>query len=280
MRKSVLFSFLFITAFARAQGDRITITDVQITSGGGGGTSIYGDISDFRSLAPNSEILRKDFSGFDSRRTMTEGGGSMFQSFQLGFKLPKSTSSALRAGITHVAQNNLMSSNGYRSESFPYDTLTSSQTGEQFYIDSMHHEYYDFQYGSRQLLLDASLIFRLQGDRRWSLFGGIGMSVGFSYESFTELTYGEWNFGGRSVNQGFDSNGSRLFERYDHKSGVSASVYLPLGIDFRIGKNREFWKPIHLFLETRPGFQLNDIPGNGLRMTVGSTGGLGLRVSL
>ena len=68
-------------------------------------------------------------------------------------------------------------------------------------------------------------------------------------------------------------------EYYKNKNNFGFSAYIPMGIDFRIGRKRKFWKQIHLFLELRPGINGTSIPE--LRTIVNSSMqyGFGLKVS-
>jgi len=52
-----------------------------------------------------------------------------------------------------------------------------------------------------------------------------------------------------------------------------------LGIDFRIGKKREFWKRTHLFYELRPGINVTSIPELRPITNASVQHGIGLRVS-
>jgi hypothetical protein len=87
-------------------------------------------------------------------------------------------------------------------------------------------------------------------ERRWSLYGGAGVTVGFAYSTYVNLEYAEWSE--RSLYSDDDKLPERTIktERFEADNGFSASIYLPLGVDFRVGKNREFWKPIHFYFET------------------------------
>ena len=126
---------------AQAQENKISVTEVHILSGAGGGYAEYGSIADFKSLAPNSEILKKDFTGFDDRSGGMNGitGMNVFQSLQIGLKLPKLKNAVLRLGVMHMEQSDLLTRSGHRSTSFAYDTLVSTQTGEQYFIDSLRN---------------------------------------------------------------------------------------------------------------------------------------------
>jgi hypothetical protein len=60
---------------------------------------------------------------------------------------------------------------------------------------------------------------------------------------------------------------------------MGGSIYLPMGIDFRIGKNRPFWKQTHLFYELKPSMNLTAIQNSSTLITGVFQHGLGLRVT-
>ncbi|MFM2206212.1 MAG: hypothetical protein RL213_187 [Bacteroidota bacterium] len=288
--KYVLLLFSSFTCMTvLAEPCSLQISEAHILSGGGGTTAVDGSFSDFRSLAPASRILGRDYSMFEPGVSFATDRSS-FQSLQLGFRTAKLPKAVLRIGVSNVIQSGLMTRSGFLSESFPYDTLVSSQTGESFFVDSTYYQQFDFRYGNKQLRLDINLLYRLHPEKRWTLQGGIGVTAGYSYAASTVLEYSAseggspgWNYNDSPIYMPWgyrNDRGEREVEKFDGKNGFGASVYVPLGIDFRVGKKREFWKPIHLYFETRPSIQLNSVPGRGICVGVGSSAGLGLRVDL
>ncbi|MFM2135218.1 MAG: hypothetical protein RL021_618 [Bacteroidota bacterium] len=217
-------------------------------------------------------------------------GSNTFTSLQLGLQLPKLPAAVLRVGVSHHIHSDLLSQSGFREERFPYDTLISTQTGTQYYTDSVHYEQYRFTYGNRQLRVDGNLLFRLHPEKRWVLQGGIGMSLGYSYSSTCELEYrtrddagGGYGYFGPSWYSGaYDQIGNQQKDReeFENSNVFGGGIYVPLGLDFRVGKRRDFWKPIHFYFESRPGIEFNAIPGKGLQVSVSSSAGFGLRVDL
>jgi hypothetical protein len=67
---------------------------------------------------------------------------------------------------------------------------------------------------------------------------------------------------------------------YENKGGFGFGVYAPLGIDFQVGKKRDFWMPIHLYLELRPGVNVNQIAGLGTSFSAGNFSNIGLRFQI
>lgn len=282
-----LLSILFLSSLA-AGAEGIRISEVHLLGGGGGATNQPGSLADFRSLAPGSSILRQNLDGYENNRFLYMGSNT-FSSLQLGLQFTRLPAAVLRLGISNHIQTDLLSRSGYKEERFPFDTLISSQTGTQYFTDSVHYEQYRFAYGNRQLRVDGNLLFRLHPEKRWVLQGGIGLSFGYTYSSTTELEYSAWDETGYGYYGavGHPGNNNLPFreqqtvrETFENDNVFGGGIYAPLGLDFRVGKRREFWKPIHFYFETRPGIEFNAIPGKGLQVSVGSYTGFGLRIDL
>ena len=191
----------------------------------------------------------------------------------------------LRLGISYFSGTSITSA-FYKEERFPYDTLTSSQTGQVIYIDSINSKSYSMNYSSEQLRLDASLIFRTNPEARWSLFAGIGVNAGLSINASTDIYFNRYESsdtrfinGNGSSPYGYSNTDNSKSENFKNKSNFGLSTYIPMGVDFRIGKKKEFWKRTHLFYELRPGVNITSIPE--LRTITNSSiqHGIGLRVS-
>lgn len=281
MKKVTLFAALVLSSVSFAQ--KIKITELHISNGTGFGGQINGSIDDFKILAPNSSILAMDFSqyspqGFPTYQTPGMNMSSSY-SLQLGLQCAKMPNVTYRVGITHVSNAGVLSAFGSYSQSFPYDTLTSSQTGEQIFIDSSNSKYYQMNHSNQQIRLDGAMIFRMFPDKRWSLHTGLGASIGMSYQSNTEISFWEsssmYSYSSYYYGQ---ENGQR--ESYKNKNSIGASLYIPFGIDFGIGKKREFWMPFHLYIETRPSLNINSINGIGTSFSPGMSSAAGLRIKL
>jgi hypothetical protein len=283
MRKISLIAALTISGMALSQ--KIKITELHISNGTGFGGQINGSIDDFKTLAPSSSILAMDFSqfnpqGFPTYQTPGMNLSSTY-SLQLGLQCVKKPNITCRVGITHVSNGGVLSAFGSYSQSFPYDTLTSSQTGEQIFLDSTNTKYYSMNHSNQQIRLDGALIFRMFPEKRWSIHTGLGATLGMSYQSNTNISYWESSsmfssyYDGNYYNQ---QNGEQ--ESYKNKNSVGASLYIPFGVDFCIGKKREFWMPFHLYVETRPSLNINSINGIGTTFSTGMSSALGLRVKL
>ncbi|MEY5000618.1 MAG: hypothetical protein RLZZ211_654 [Bacteroidota bacterium] len=237
-----------------------------------------GSLADFQTLAPQSVLLQQDLSAYQSSPFFNLSFPGQSQSLSVGLKLGKMPNATLRLGLMHTNQNNALSTGGGYTESFRIDTLTSSQSGTQYFVDSFSTHSYNANYSQEQLRLDASLIFRYNADKRWSFYGGIGANFGLSYNCVTNVEHSVYPYGDSyGLNMLSSYSGTHEHETFENKGGFGFGVYAPLGIDFQVGKKREFWKPIHLYTELRPGFNVNQIAGLGTSFSAGNFSNIGLR---
>jgi hypothetical protein len=168
----------------------------------------------------------------------------------------------------------------------PFDTLQSAQTGEVYLVDSIQSNYYNMNYWSQQLRFDGSLIFRTNPEARLSLFSGIGLTAGMSIMAMTDV-YSSTTFqmetelpgGSSSSIQTDNENNTYVLESFRNATNFGASAYVPMGIDFRVGKKNEFLKRLFLNYEFRPGVNVTSIPELGTFTNVMTQHNFGIRVS-
>ncbi|HPS71757.1 MAG TPA: hypothetical protein PLM70_05860 [Bacteroidales bacterium] len=172
MRKSI-FLFVLLTVSILSFGQqannngikRVSINDYYVQVGSYASPFFKGSLADFQSLVPNSVLLNKygaTFPNSDSYAFL-DCSNSTF-SVLLGFKFSDKQKTRyknniqLRLGITYNSST-LLSYGMNSSVKIPYDTLTSSQTGETMYLDSVISRSLEMSYNSEQLRIDGSLIF-------------------------------------------------------------------------------------------------------------------------
>ena len=277
-------SFLTVLAISGSVfSQKIKINEFHVSSGTASMNMPEGSLEDFKILAPNSVILTKDFSQFNQGYFNPMGfrygmNQSSMYSLQLGLQCAKMQKATFRIGITHLSNYGLLSARGGYSVSAPYDTLTSSQTGQQTFLDTTYTKSYDLNYSNQQLRLDGAVIFRMFPDKRWSLHAGLGASFGYSYRANTNIRYSEYS--STSYISSYSGSYTSEQETFKNKNSLGASLYIPLGIDFGIGKKRSFWMPFHLYLETRPSLNINSISNLGTTFSPGMSSALGLRIKI
>ena len=269
---------------------RITVSDISVQLGTFSGYNNYGNISDFRKLAPQSEILNNDFADylqFNNFRLLNNRMFSMMMGIKFSDKQKKSYKSnyQLRLGFSYSFGNNFMKEL-YAVERQAYDTLISQKTGQAYYIDSTTSHHYTMNYSSEELRFDASLIFKTKPEYRFTFHTGIGVSAGVSFNAQTYISYTKSastdlssNYNHFSYSSYYSGTYSEKHEFIQNSDVFGVSTYIPLGVNFQIGKNREFWKQFHVFYELRPGINIVSVPELRTIVNANFQQGIGLKVA-
>jgi len=300
MKITNLFFVILLTLSVFAYGQeqktntvkRINIKDFYVHTGFFLGSNTTGALSDFSALAPKSVLLSNNTTDFlQSNATFFyKSNANPLLSVMLGIqfgdkqKTTYKNNPQLRLGITY-SSGTILSGSLYNQERKAYDTLTSAQTGQSVYIDSVITKNLGMNYSSDQLRLDGSMIFRTNPEARWSLFTGIGITAGISINASTQIHYSKFD---RTENRQPNNNyyysyyfgGNWETETFKNKNNFGFSTYIPLGIDFRLGNKREFWKRTHIYYELRPSINVTYIPELQSITNTCLQNGLGLKVSL
>jgi len=250
MKKTFIFLGILgasITAFSQ-----IKLTQVHLSSGS---YRQFGftpsNITDFAPLAPGSSILLKDFSNYES----SMGYFNFNYPFSFG----------------------MQNSSSFQSLQVVVDTLISSQNGSMTFVDSTISRNVFGNYNNQQIRIDAAYVWEMNAGERWAFSAGAGLSFGLSYQSQTSLHYTEYTnsyqgYGSYTGNQ----TTSHESETYNNPMAWGANIYVPLGINFRLGTKRAFWKPWMIYSELRPQLSFNSIPNSGVKFSpgIGSTSGI------
>lgn len=235
-------------------------------------------------------ILPNNFDGFSSSDRNTSGG--QITSVLIGLKFRKKDGSGyrsnplLRVGIKSSRANTLSASYEKENQS-RFDTLHSSNSGEVVYLDSVQFSYYRLDYTSRHFRLDLSMIFRTNPEKRWSLYGGLGLSAGIFYKAETQITKGDQYFVefeykdiAAEPEQHFYDDDNYKTEFHRNKSSFGTELYAPIGVDFRIANKSGFFSKIHLHYEIQPVLNMINVPELEAIITGKMNHLIGLRVNL
>jgi hypothetical protein len=293
MKRHIFFYSLLISSFSFAQTDsikklqhreKLKITDYYLMPGFSLSTNNYVTLDEFKRLNPNSELLKNDFTNY----TQYPPGSMNLNAdiaFKIGFKLNENNSKQFQLGVLHSTYNNL-STHYSKSDKKRFDTVTSSQPGIIYYLDSVHTTNYSMTYNANVLALTASLIYRTNPEARWSLYAGVGFAAGVSYKSMSTIFMNDYyNIETRKPNGELVANSySNINNGYTNeyirnKPSFQFMLNIPMGVDFRMGKRKEFFKRLHLFYELQPAFQLNVVSKIAPRFCTAGTNTLGLRVT-
>jgi len=283
---AVLLFFQF-SAFAQTDVKRMIIKDLYVQTGSFVERNTNGTLADFKTLAPQSVLLNR-LPANNFTNVIGNTNSSMF-SVMMSIKFSDKEKAAfksnplLRLGFSYLSGNGMTGWSSTQKD-IPYDTLSSTKTGNSIYVDSINTKQYGIDYTTEQLRLDASMIFRLKPEARWSLYAGVGLMAGLSINSSTDIYYNEYFRlvsrypDGYSQNYGRSSTIETQSESFKNKTNMGFTIHVPMGVDFRIGK-KGFWNQMHLFYELRRGINMTSIPELRTYTNASSQHGIGLRVS-
>lgn len=192
-------------------------------------------------------------------------------------------SPTLRVGINYSSGPGMFGTL-HHTERYPYDTLVSPSTGQLLFLDSISRRDLLMAYHSEQLRLDISLLFQTHAPDRISMFAGLGLMAGFSLNALTTINYNE-----RSAVEGYvyGSMSRELYafpysiQQYEYvtnQTNSTITIYVPLGLEYRLSDRSVLWRRILLFYEARPMYSITSIPELGRYNQTGIQHGIGVRV--
>jgi hypothetical protein len=292
INKILLLFFLSRFVDVQAQGEvskKFKIKEFRVQTGLITTASNNESIDNFRKLAPQSELLKTMPDELTTNSSLPLNAKGMLAvtmgiQFRNKDKTGYNQNPVLRLGFGFVSGS--IAQNSFNNFSqFTYDTLVSAQSGKTLFEDSVITTNYDLNYRSSILQFDGSLIFRTNPDNRTSIFSGFGLTSGISLNSITKINYyrmarSQYRDSNGDVLNNYNntSQGWSVSERYRNEANYSFSAYIPLGIDFRLGNKRDFFKQTHLFFELRPGIHINNIPELETLVTAYLQQGIGVKV--
>ncbi len=240
--------------------------------------------NDIRLLAPGSRLLDRDLSDHKFTNDRYEVGTGSFEA-SIGlrpFRRADKMGPELRVGVIYAGLVD-QSAALRRTTRMSYDTLTSSQTGVQTFVDSVFRDNIRLRHSAERIGVSASLIWRTQG--RWSLYGGVGVAGGPTLNARSEVRSDETRSTEiRDFTQGevygSDFNASDDVELFRNGNGWWLATYLPIGLDFQLARTGTFFSRLHLFYEIRPQMVFQGSPELGSNSAFGMQTVFGLRLRL
>ena len=241
-------------------------------------------IEDFRQMAPESRLLRQDFSTL-TRDSWQRLEGALLLRTTIGINLLRERPERRRdspqfsLGITYLDAVQ-RSAFFYRTNRWPHDTVVSSTTGEIHVIDSVEDLSFTMRYISNELLLDVCLIWRSDKKAKASLLTGVGVSVGTSVMAATEIIYYVAEYT-EIRGQGPDTfNATIDSEQFRNRSNLSCSLWMPLGIEMRIGREGAALNRVYLTYSITPEMRIRRIPELRTMVTGGFQLSFGFKIAL
>lgn len=253
---------------------------------GGGGSGLDDRdllLSDMRRLAEGSTILATDLGAFRETSSnwwepITSRAWAVNVSL-LPFRTDDKRGPELRMGIEYagglVGELTLE-----RADRTPYDTLRSATSSVVILVDSISMSRISMEHRGERIGVDGSLIFRTGGRSRWALFGGGGLAFGLRFNAGTRVRRIDERYVNYPGNTAYSGEVLEQVEGIRNGGGGWFSAYLPVGVSFRLARRGDLLGRMDLFLESRPGILVQQVPELGTIFSAGSRSLFGVRLRL
>jgi len=156
----------------------------------------------------------------------------------------------------------------YNDTTAPYDTLISSVTNSTIYLDSTHRSYHSYMEIISEVNIGISYLFKTDASKRWHFYTGGGIEYGFAFQDYVSIYDNESTsyHSNNSENYYVSYHDPNYEYNYtDTKSKLTSHshfvrLYVPIGVNFRIANNNDFFKHINLYASVSPGIEFQIIP--------------------
>lgn len=233
-------------------------------------------LDDYRALFPNSTLLQGDFQSYGYPDYYFNSTGMVSVLWGIQLKQNEGFEQRLRAGLTFSGTTPAYGS-FYNETKFAYDTLTSSQTGEVTYVDSVFTESLYINTTQTQVGLDVAYLIKANQNGRWCFYGGVGIEIGAMLNAKATITRSDYSYYTNGAGNFYENNGWYGYNGdYDTEvqqlgGGFYTQLYLPVGLDLRLSMKNAFWRRMHLYSELRPsiGYTNSELTSNALQLSIG-----------
>ena len=113
---------------------------------------------------------------------------------------------------------------------------------------------------------NLSYLFKTNASKRWYLYAGVGGEYGFSFQDYVTINHSEGYFLNGPYSRNYYSDTSGNFSNNSTKTKLTSNthfvrLYIPLGVNFRIANNNDFFKHINIYTQFSPGIELQIVTG-------------------
>lgn len=279
----VLFiSCVLFSTISMAQNNGIRLTGIQMHAYAGMQQEGNYKLSDFQSIAGSSALLLNNFYGY----TQTKPGVAADLGFgaQASFRLVKGgeirSNRRLRLGLVG-GMSEVVNGGYFKNWHTTGDSLYNSAGVMIGYVDSLHNSSYNMHYKGNFLRFDGSMIWSTDELKRMSAYMGAGLSAGILFNTQTTVNHWEdvsirYKYDNSSTSVGYLSKAKEM-ELFTSKGGYYTGIYLPIGLNLRLGKVNPFWSHAHLCSEWRPSLVFSNYASTGVKTVFGVSHTWGVR---
>jgi hypothetical protein len=253
---------------------RVQVSSIWLQTGYSGNPAGIQDLATLKTILPNEPWLQQSFpGGAPSSQLYGFANPGSKVAISIRNARPKNDFQKygqLRLGIsTNRGQD--FGWNYNKQTNFKVDTLASTATNQQYFIDSIVTTNDGITNWYQDIGMQVAAMFSTNTKGRWSLYAGFAMAFGGSlynkYAVSSSSAYyitapymgansnnSNWGYGGRS-------SYNYTSQTKDMPSRRTMSVATPIGVQFRIGKRRDIAKHLRMNYEFSPSVTSISIAG-------------------
>ena len=281
--KSALVLVMAVSVFSvSAQNSGIKLSGVQLHAYVGMQQEGHYSLSDYQSMAGNSDLLLNNFYGYtrSNAGVAADLGFGVQGSFRLMKEGEVRANRRLRLGLAG-GMSEVADGSYFKNWHTTGDSIYNSSGVVIGYVDSLHNSSYNAHYTGNFLRFDGSMIWSTDELRRVSAYMGAGISAGVVFNAQTTVNHWEdisvrYKYDNASTSMG-SVNKAREMELFKSAGGFYSSIYIPIGLNLRLGKVNPFWSHAHFCSEWRPSIVFQNYASTGMKTVFGISHTWGIR---
>ncbi len=282
MKKTTLITSCMIIIFNVTHAQKIKITDVSVFTGVHSSTAAPYSENDKSNLNANFSlptfISDYNYIGYDFNYIEKYQTG-ILAGFTVGDK------HKIRIGIS--GSNNNMGWRGYKNQnkSYRYDTLISSRTGQEIYVDSLHSKTLSYNHKAQSINFHADYLRTINPRNKLSAYLGAGINLGGSISNKLIANYYEYGYVTPILNNspsfGFPNNQSKNESQIQTLSALTNfNLRTLIGINYRFSNRTPVLRNTNIFAEGNLGVDYINTKESNSKMGFSRGLNVGIRVTL
>jgi hypothetical protein len=156
-----------------------------------------------------------------------------------------------RIGVNN-ASNYQLHNYWFKETKYRIDSFINSTNNQLMYKDSVYKKALTGNFYFNNFTIENAINFRTNPNKRISAYGGMGFNVGITYNRKVALNYSESiSIELLRAEEKLADQLNAQSESFKLKNGTSVTIFLPVGIDYRLSKTQKHLKHTYLFYEFR-----------------------------
>ncbi len=189
----------------------------------------------------------------------------------------------LKLGLSYFSSSTFLKTGVFRSTSTNQDSLYSLGLVPVNRTTVSKHSV-TYEYSCQSLNSEATLIYKLNPEGVFSLYGGPGAMLGLNFGgnativSTKETFTSDYLFGpGKTLYKSEHQTNDKVKESFSFRPNLCFGLFINIGVDLRLGNSYEFIRNTHVFAEVKPMFRGYGVKNAGVQGSVILVFNAGLR---